>query len=129
MKRTGRGLKAGCTFVLLSVLAACAREAKPPLELPQLMSDSTPFVYPLDLWDNRTSGEVVLLLRVSEHGVVDSALVAKSSGYDEFDSAAVRGARQLRFTPAKQGERRRATWTKLPVQFTRDTLKMGLDAK
>lgn len=100
---------------------------RPPVELPQAISDSLPFEYPLQLWDNHISGETLLLLRISELGAVDSVLVAKTSGYAEFDSAAVQGARVMRFTPGKQGERRVAMWTKLPVRFARDTTrKMGL---
>lgn len=92
-----------------------------------MMSDSAPFVYPLELWDQKVSGQTVLLLRVTELGAVDSVLVATPSGFEEFDSAAVRGARTLRFTPGRQGELRVPMWTKLPVRFARDTApQMGM---
>lgn len=90
------------------------------------MSDSTPFVYPVDLWDRNVSGQTILLLRISELGAVDSVMIATPSGQPAFDSAAVQGARTMRFTPGRQGERRVAMWTKLPVRFARDTIAMGL---
>lgn len=92
-----------------------------------MLTDSVPFVYPVELWDHKISGQTILLLRISELGAVDSVLISTPSGYDEFDSAAVQGARILRFTPGRQGERRVAMWTKLPVRFARDTsLQMGI---
>ncbi|HEX6559637.1 MAG TPA: energy transducer TonB [Longimicrobiales bacterium] len=116
-----------CALTLL--LAACGEDepAQLPVEPPQVVSDSTPITYPLELWDQRISGETVLLVRISELGAVDSVLVGKSSGYQEFDSAAVQGARNMRWSAGKQGERRVAMWAKLPVRFARDTAKkMGL---
>ena len=97
------------------------------IEPPQAMSDSMPFVYPVELWDHKISGQTIVLIRVSELGVVDSVMVATTSGYEEFDSAAVQGARTMKFTPGRQGERRVPMWTKMPVRFARDTTKaMGL---
>ncbi|MGQ0561705.1 MAG: energy transducer TonB [Gemmatimonadota bacterium] len=101
-----------------------------PIEPPQVLSDSAPFVYPLELWDRKLSGQTILLLRITELGAVDSVLVATTSGYERFDSAALQGARTMRFTPGRQGERRVAMWTKLPVRFARDTARqMGLGAE
>jgi periplasmic protein TonB len=107
--------------------AACGEKEQPPIEPPEPLSENIPLVYPLELWDQNISGQTVVLLRISELGAVDSVSVATSSGYEEFDSAAVRGVRTMQFTPAKQGDRRVAMWTKLPVRFSRDTLKMGLE--
>jgi len=115
----------------LAIVVGCGggEEATAEVELPQPMSDAMPFIYPLDLWDNMIAGQVMLLMRISDAGVVDSVVVQRTSGYAEFDSAAVQGARLLRFTPGKQGERRVAMWTKLPVTFARDTVNMGLGGK
>lgn len=108
-------------FCLLFVVACGAVEEEVPIEPPQVLSDSAPFEYPLELWDQKISAQTVLLLKVSELGTVDSVMVGTSSGYDQFDSAAVHGARVMKFTPGRQGERRVAMWTKLPVRFARDT--------
>ena len=109
-------------------LAGCAEP--PPraaLEPPELLTDSIPFVYPVDLWDHNISGQTVLLLRVNELGQVDSALVDTGSGYPEFDSAAVQGAQRLRFISGRQGERHVTMWTRLPVRFVRDSAnQMGI---
>jgi TonB family protein len=105
----------------------CAEAPDVPIEPPQAMSDSMPFVYPVELWDHKISGQTIVLIRVSELGAVDSVMVATTSGYEEFDSAAVQGARTMKFTPGRQGERRVPMWTKMPVRFARDTTKaMGL---
>ena len=114
---------------VLALLLACTPPSQAPIEPPQVMSDSSPFIYPVDLWDQKISGQTVLLLRVSELGAVDSVLIATPSGYASFDSAALKGARGMKFTPGRQGERRVAMWTKLPVRFARDTTnQMGLGA-
>ena len=44
-----------------------------------------------------------------------------SSGHAELDSIAVRGARNLRYDPATEGEQPVAVWAMLPVRFTRST--------
>ena len=112
---------------LALLLCACGGAPEIPIEPPQLMSDSTPFVYPVNLWDRNMSGQTILLLRISELGVVDSVMIATPSGQPGFDSAAVQGARAMKFTAGRQGERRVAMWTKLPVRFARDTAnQMGL---
>lgn len=119
----------GCLLIGVTLLLACADSEQPQeaIEPPEVLSDSTPIAYPVELWDERISGETVLLVRISELGAVDSVLVEKSSGYAEFDSAAVQGARTMRWSAGKQGPRRVAMWAKLPVRFARDTAKkMGL---
>lgn len=117
-------------LALAAGVSGCDEEAAIPIEAPEAMSDTVPFVYPLNLWDHSISGQTVVLLRISELGVVDSVAVATPSGYWEFDSAAVQGARVMRFAPGRQGERRVAMWTRLPVRFARDTTpRMGLRAQ
>lgn len=119
-------MKSRKLFWVFGALLACGGEVDQSMELPERMSDSLPFVYPIELWDHNIQGQTDLMLRISELGAVDSVVISHSSGYAEFDSAAVQGARSMRFTPGKKGEQRVPMWTKLPVRFTRDTLKMGL---
>ena len=120
-------MRLGAFMCCAIVVAACGENNPAPIEPPQPLTDSTPFVYPVELWDQKISGETVLLMRISELGAVDSVMVATPSGFREFDSAAVQGARSMRFVAGKQGDRRVPMWTKLPVRFARDTAtKMGL---
>ena len=117
-----------CGFCLFW-LTACggSEEEDVPISPPEAISDSAAFVYPIALWDEKISGETLVLMRISALGEVDSVVVSKGSGYAEFDSAAVQGARAMKFTAGRQGERRVAMWTKLPVRFARDTAnQMGL---
>lgn len=118
-----------CRRSFLLVFVSCGAPHETTVEPPQAIGDSLPFVYPVELWDNGVAGQTILLLRISELGTVDSVQIETPSGYEEFDSAAVRGARTMRFTPGRQGERRVPMWTKLPVRFARDTLRLGLENK
>ena len=88
-----------------------------PLTLPESLDDHAPFRYPLELWDRRAEGEVLLMVRVSDMGTVDSAYVLISSGEPAFDSAALAGAPGLRFTPARRGDDRIPMWVRQPVRF------------
>jgi TonB family protein len=121
----------GKTYVAFSLFVfatlGCGSPPEAEIEPPQVLTDSVPFVYPMDLWDHNISGQTVLLVRVNATGQVDSVTIDTGSGYPEFDSAAVQGARQLRFIAARQGERRVPMWTKVPVRFARDTTtRMGI---
>jgi protein TonB len=100
---------------VLAVLAGGCKE-KPPVTPPQQRAGS-PFRYPEDLWDAGVEGQTLLRVFVTAQGTVDSVRVEKSSGYAGFDSAAVQGAPQLRFEPARQGPEAIAAWVLLPVEF------------
>lgn len=118
-----------CAFWLGLILTASCGVPAPPIEQPTPMPGASPFAYPVELWDLRLQGETLLMVHVTELGAVDSAYVLDSSGYQQFDSAAVRGAHQLRFSPGRQGPKRVAVWTKLPVRFSLDTVGVaGLPA-
>ena len=93
------------------------------------MPGSSPFEYPVALWDERVQGETLLLVHVTAVGDVDSAYVHTSSGVAALDSAAVAGALQLRFSPARQGNKRVPMWTKLPVRFSVDSVgaRLGIE--
>lgn len=101
-------------LVLLPVLTACGEDLPetPPRQLP-----GSPFHYPEELWDAGVEGETVLEIHVSETGAVDSARIERSSGHEEFDSAAMSGVRELRFEPATRGEASVPMRVLLPVQF------------
>ena len=116
MARAGIGvLILGATLLL----PACGGDD--PILLPQPMSDNPAIDYPIDLWDAGIEGETLLTLHVDAEGRVDSVFVERSSGSPRLDSAAARGGRAMRFTPARRGDRRVATWVRIPVRFMRDS--------
>jgi TonB family protein len=102
------------------LLAAC-ENADEPLPQPAPMAEKNPIEYPVSMWDRRVEGETMLLVHVDEYGDVDSLYVERSSGQPAFDSAALAGAKRLRFTPGRRGEKHIAMWTRLPVRFAMDS--------
>ncbi len=71
-------------------------------DVPVAINGESPFQYPANLYDQGVEGEVRLRLYVDSAGRVhpESTRVASSSGTPALDSAAIRGASQLRFAPA-----------------------------
>lgn len=114
MNQMKMGTAAVLAALMLIQLGGCA-EAPP--EIPPQQLPGSPFHYPEELWDAGVEGETVLEIHVSAVGLVDSARVERTSGYVEFDSAAVHGARELRFEPARRGTDSIAVRVLLPVQF------------
>jgi TonB family protein len=100
-------------IALIAATAACkdeprvvARQAAGgprPDELPALVAAELPFKYPAALYARKVQGNVTLKLYIDRDGRVlsDSTRIDEPSGYPELDSAALRGASQLRFIPAK----------------------------
>jgi TonB family protein len=118
LRRVAGGmLRVPLAAVLLAACGAAAAEIEEPVPLP----DPSPIEYPVALWDQKVQGETELMIHVNEHGNVDSVFVSRPSGWAEFDSAATSGARLLRFTPGRKGDRRIAMWTKMPIRFTQDS--------
>lgn len=113
-------MRHGSLAFALLLLAGCER-AEEPLQQPVPMGERNPVEYPVSMWDQRVEGETVVLVHVNRMGDVDSAYVDRSSGQPAFDSAALAGARQLRFTPGKRGDSHVAMWTRLPVRFALDS--------
>lgn len=74
-----------------------------PDELPALVNAELPFRYPAELYARKVQGNVTLKLFIDRDGrvVPDSTRVDEPSGYLALDSAAVKGAPELHFVPAK----------------------------
>ena len=74
-----------------------------PDEKPIMVNRDLPFHYPGALYALRRQGNVTLQLYVDSTGqtVPESTKVEERSAYPLFDSAAVEGARDLHFIPAK----------------------------
>ena len=62
-------------------------------------------------------GDVVLEIRVTERGTVDRVSVVGSCGFAELDDAAVRAARDAKFTPARSGHEAVASTARLTLSF------------
>ena len=114
-------------WAVLSVIAcgsgdAGVRRAAPrprPDELPAMVNTELPFRYPASLYTRRAQGNVTLRLFIDQDGRVapESTHVAESSGFPAMDSAAVTGARDLRFVPAKLHGEPMAMAVLFPVFF------------
>ncbi|MEO6879009.1 MAG: energy transducer TonB [Gemmatimonadaceae bacterium] len=74
-----------------------------PDEMPALLNAELPFRYPAELYARKAQGNVTLMLFIDRDGRVlpDSTRVDEPSAFAAFDTAAVKGARELRFVPAK----------------------------
>jgi len=110
-------LRAAAAGALLVASVTCGGEGE--IEQPTPLFGEVPIEYPLHMWDQDMEGETLIRVRVSDVGVVDSVEVFQSSGYASFDSAAVAGARKLRFTPARRDGERIAVWAEVPVYFSK----------
>lgn len=120
-------------MALAAALAACGHgrapgaDAKPDAEMPVAINAESPFQYPADLFDQGVEGEVRLRLFVDAKGqvVAESTRVASSSGMPAFDSAAVRGAAELRFAPARRDGGPVGMAFYQPVIFRRQSAPQG----
>lgn len=119
--RRGAALPATVVVALIPALAAlltaCAGDQQ--IERPTPLQGNTPIEYPLSMWDRDVEGETLLRVLVSETGQVKEVEVMQSSGHAQLDSAAVDGARALRFRPAMRGDRRIEVWATVPVTFSK----------
>jgi TonB family protein len=97
------------------ITAGCTRTDAPPRmplphdpgprpdEMPALLNAELPFRYPAELYARKAQGNVTLMLYIDRDGRVlpDSTRVDEPSAFSAFDTAAIKGARDLRFVPAK----------------------------
>ena len=104
------------TKVLKEGFEAAARR---PDELPVMLNKRPPFQYPAALLSKKVQANVLLRIHINTDGIVvaESTTVAESSKIPELDSAAVRGARDLRFVPAKKRGQPIAVSLNFPVFF------------
>ncbi len=90
-----------------------------PDEAPVMLNKELPFRYPAALYARKVQGNVTLRLYIDRDGKVqpDSTRVEESSGYGSLDTAAVRGASELSFVPAKLHGEPMAVTILFPVYF------------
>ena len=84
-----------------------------------MLNKELPFHYPPALFAKKVQGNVTLRIFIDSAGVVhpESTVVAEASGFPALDSAAVTGARELHFRPAKFGARPGGVSILFPVFF------------
>ena len=116
-------------LAVLPAVAACAESIRPSLgglkvgasgsafHVPVMQNDRPPFEYPRQAWEEGVGGETRLRIRIARDGSVDTAYVVQSSGHPALDSAALAGARELRYRPARRGGDPIAVWAVLPVRY------------
>jgi TonB family protein len=103
--------------VALTALVAAGCGPDGPVELPRILPGPSAVEYPVELWDLGLEGETTIMVLVNETGAVDSVFVDRRSGFEDFDSAAVRGGRRMRFSPGRRGDDRVSVWVRVPVRF------------
>jgi protein TonB len=62
-------------------------------------------------------GRVLLRVRVTAEGLAELVELARSSGFDRLDRAALDAVSRWRFVPARQGERSVSAYVLVPVAF------------
>jgi TonB family protein len=89
----------GTVRLATNLPAAATSDADQP---PVAINPVSPVDYPVPLLEQGIEGRVLLRLYADSLGTLvrDSTRVAESSGYPALDSAAVKGAAELRFSPA-----------------------------
>ena len=90
-----------------------------PDEWPALVTTELPFRYPAALYARKVQGNVTLRLFIDRDGRVqsDSTRVDEPSGVPALDSAALAGAKDLAFVPAKLHGEPVAVHILFPVYF------------
>lgn len=127
--RPGFSQAALAATVVGVLLGGCAESARPvlgglkigaastSLEMPVMENEKAPFDYPRDAWQAGVGGETLLQIHIAADGLVDSVRVKKTSGHGSLDSAAVEGARRLRYRPARHEGEPIGVWATLPVRY------------
>lgn len=133
MRITDRaGSRAIACLTLVVMLAGCVGDSDTkkmaqvfagsgtgPDELPVMTNKQAPFRYPSSAYSKKVQGNTVLRIFIDANGNVqpDSTSVAEPSGTPALDSAAIVGARELHFVPAKKAGQPMAISILFPVYW------------
>jgi TonB family protein len=91
---------------------------KPELSNQAETRDALQRHYPPLLRDAGIGGTSVLWFLIDEEGAVVERSIAKASGYEALDAAALRVAETMRFTPARNRDERVLVWVQIPITFS-----------
>jgi len=78
---------------------------------------NSPPTYPLLARRRHYEGTVLLDVLVRREGMVDSIKLARSSGHETLDRAAIRAVREWSFHPGKRGDEAVEMWVTIPIRF------------
>lgn len=81
------------------------------------VKDHTQPVYPDKLRKRDIEGKVILLAKINKNGEIKELKINKSSGFDLFDEAALKGVSNWKFKPAEKEEKKVGVIVKIPIQF------------
>jgi protein TonB len=73
--------------------------------------------YPDSARKEGREGTVVLRVLVDEEGRSRSLEVNRSSGFEALDKAAIETVSRWRFHAARYGDKRVASWVRIPIEF------------
>ncbi|HUT40458.1 MAG TPA: TonB family protein [Gammaproteobacteria bacterium] len=91
-----------------------------PLEPPRADAAylrNPPPSYPKRLLRRGVEGEVLVRAQVQDDGRCSRVQLKESSGFRQFDEAALSAVRDWRFVPARQGEQTVVAWVDVPIAF------------
>lgn len=113
------GCRSGPDATVTLPAGGAATPAERGDEPPVALNANSPVVYPAALIRERIEGTVLLRLYLDSTGSIvrESTLVAESSGYVAFDSAALSAVPRLRFAPALRRGEPVATAFLQPIHF------------
>ena len=103
-------------------LAAIKEEVYSPSHAPithalPMYRKNTPPQYPLMARRRGYQGRVLLEVLVRKDGRAGFIRLARSSGYEVLDRAAIKGVRNWLFHPAKRGDELVEMWVEIPIRF------------
>ncbi len=78
---------------------------------------NSPPTYPLLARRRNYEGTVLLDVLVRREGTVDSIKLARSSGHEALDRAAIRAVSEWSFHPGKRGDEAVEMWVTIPIRF------------
>jgi protein TonB len=107
------------------VAAPAATPAAPPADegpllitAPRFRSPPAPPIYPRTARELGQEGEVLVRARLDLAGNPEEVLLARSSGFDMLDRAAMAAVRRWPFEPGRRGGTAVVAWVQIPVRFT-----------
>ena len=73
--------------------------------------------YPESARRQGVEGTVLLKIRITEQGRVETLQVERSAGHPDLDQSALDAVQRWRFEPARRGGEPVAVWVIIPVEF------------